>query len=391
MEYDFNNIIDRHNTNSIKWDFVEEFFEVTDILPMWVADMDFRLPKSIIDAVRKVAEHGIYGYTGIPTSYYDVLIKWVKSHHNLDLKKEWITFTPGGVTALHMLVKAFTRPGDQVVVQTPVYYPFFGAIKSGQCELLDNPLKFTGERYFMDLDDLKSKINSRTKMIILCNPHNPIGRVWRKDELKDIGELCLKNGILVVADEIHQDIVFKGFKHTPYASISGTFVDRSITIAGISKTFNLAGLQFSNIIIPNVSLRKRFMKIVEGCGVFLPNIFSIAATEAAYRFGDPWLEQLLAYLQENLVFLNKFIQENIPGLKIIQPEGTYLVWLDFTGCGIDPAKLKTFLFEKAKVALEAGVKFGPNGEGFARMNIACPRKILAEGLCRIERAVRRGV
>ncbi len=388
MKYDFDTIIDRHNTNSIKWDFVEEIFSVKDILPMWVADMDFRLPEPVIDAVKKVAMHGIFGYTGVPLSYYDAFIQWMKSHHNWDIKKEWVTFTPGGVTALHMLVKAFTQPGDQVVVQTPVYYPFFDAIKSGHCEILDNPLQFKDELYTMDLAELKSKVNSRTKMIILCNPHNPVGRVWQEAELKDIGELCIKNDILIVSDEIHQDIVFEGFKYIPFASISDAFADRSVTITGISKTFNLAGLQMSNIIIPNSSISRRFTKMVESCGIFLPNTFAIAATEAAYRHGASWLEQLLSYLQENLVFLNSYIAERIPGLKVIQPEGTYLVWLDFRGCGIDQTKLGRFLRKNAKVALEAGTKFGSSGEGFARMNIACPRATLTEGLRRIEKTIR---
>ena len=388
MKYDFDTIIDRHNTNSIKWDFVEEIYSVKDILPMWVADMDFRLPEPVIDAVKKVAMHGIFGYSGAPLSYYDAFMEWMKCHHNWDIKKEWVTFTPGGVTALFLLVKAFTRPGDQVIVQTPVYYPFFNAIKSGHCEILGNPLQFKDELYTMDLAELESKVNSSTKMIILCNPHNPVGRVWREAELRDIGELCIKNNILIVSDEIHQDVVFDGFKHIPFATISDEFADRSVTITGLSKTFNLAGLQMSNIVIPNSIVRRRFVKTVENSGIFLPNTFAIAATEAAYRHGASWLEQLLSYLQGNLAFLNTYVAEKIPGLKVIQPEGTYLVWLDFRGCGIDQTRLNRFLREKAKVALEAGTKFRAKEEGFERMNIACPRETLTEGLRRIEKAVR---
>lgn len=388
MKYDFNTVIDRYNTNSIKWDFAEEIFKVKDILPMWVADMDFRVPRPVIDAVKKVTAGGIFGYSGVPPSYYEALIEWMKSHHNWDIKKEWVTFTPGGVPALHMLIKAFTKPGDQVIVQTPVYYPFFDAIKSGNCEILDNPLLFENNRYTMDLADLKSKVNSHTKMIILCNPHNPIGRVWCEAELRELGELCINNNILIVSDEIHQDIVFDGFQHIPFATISDEFADRSVTITGISKTFNLAGLQMSNIIIPNSSIRRRFSKMVESCGLFLPNIFAIAATEAAYRSGAPWLKQLMKYLKENLTFLNSYVTERIPGLRVIQPEGTYLVWLDLRECGINPSRLGRFVREDAKVALDEGTKFGCKEEGFERMNIACPRTTLLEGLRRIEEAVR---
>jgi cystathionine beta-lyase len=388
MNYKFNTVIDRNNTNSIKWDFAEEIFKEKDILPMWVADMDFRVPPPGIDAVKKVAMHGIFGYSGVPPSYYEVLIEWMKNRHNWNIKKEWVTFASGGVPALHMAVKAFTKPGDQVIVQTPVYYPFFDAIKSGSCEILDNPLSFKNNRYTMNLVDLKSKVNSRTKMIILCNPHNPVGRVWRETELRELGELCIKNGILVVSDEIHQDIIFDGFQHVPFATISNEFANLSVTVTGISKTFNLAGLQMSNIIITNSSIRKRFRKVMESCGLFLPNIFAIAATEAAYRSGAPWLKQLMKYLQGNLAFLNNYITERIPGLRVIQPEGTYLVWLDFRDCGINPSKLGQFVRNDAKVALDDGLKFGSKEKGFERMNIACPRTTLQEGLHRIEEAVK---
>jgi cystathionine beta-lyase len=388
MKYDFDTVVDRHNTNSIKWDFAEEIFKVKNVLPMWVADMDFRVPQSVIDATKKVAMHGIFGYSGVPLSYYEAFINWMKNHHKWDIKKKWVTFAPGGVPALHMIIKAFTKPRDQVIVQTPVYYPFFDAIKSGNCEIMDNPLRFENNRYTMDITDLKNKITSRTRMIILCNPHNPIGRVWQEDELKELGELCVKNNILVASDEIHQDIIFNDFKHIPFASISDLFADKSVTITGISKTFNLAGLQMSNIIIPNSSIRKRFNKMLGSCGLFLPNIFAIAATEAAYRNGTPWLKQLMKYLKENLTLLNSYVTEKIPGLRVIQPEGTYLVWLDFRDCGIDPSRLGCFVREDAKVALDEGTKFGSKEEGFERMNIACPRSTLLEGLRRIEEAVR---
>lgn len=388
MKYDFDSVIDRYNTNSVKWDFAEEFFSLKEILPMWIADMDFKAPEPIITSVTQVAEHGIFGYTGVPQSYYDALISWMGRHHNWDIQEEWVVFSPGVIPALHMLVKAFTEPGDQVVVQTPVYYPFFDAIKSNGCEILYNPLRLEGRQYLMDLADLEQKINPRTKMIILCNPHNPISRVWKEHELRDLGELCIKNKILVVSDEIHADIVYRDFKHVPFATISEDFANNSVACTGASKTFNLPGLQTANIIIPNPKIRERFRSIVKSCGISSPNTFGIAATEAAYRYGNDWLVQLLEYLQTSIAFLTDFTGQRIPGLKVIEPQGTYLLWLDFRGCGISPTILGNFVRENAKVGLEAGTMFGCRENGLERINIACPRSILAEGLNRIEKALR---
>lgn len=387
MEYDFDSVVDRNNTNSIKWDFTEQSFGSKDILPMWIADMDFRSPQPVIDAIKRVAEHGIFGYTGVPESYFNACIRWMKKRHNWDIKKRWIVLSPGVIPALHVLVKAFTNPGDQVVVQTPVYYPFFTAIKSNGCEILENPLRLENGQYYMDIADLAGKINSRTKMVILCNPHNPVSRVWQENELKELGELCIKNKILVVSDEIHEDIVYSGFKHIPYYSISDRLADYSVICTGVSKTFNLPGLQMANIIIKNPKLRNRFTKALEVAGIFLPNLFGITATEAAYQYGEEWLDQMLVYLEGNVKFLTEYISTRIPGLMVAQPQGTYLLWLDFHGCKIDPSMLGRFVREEAKVGLEAGTIFGCKEDGFERMNIACPRTTLAEGLNRIEKAV----
>ncbi len=388
MSFDFDSVIDRHNTNSMKWDFTDSFFSMKGLLPMWVADMDFRAPGSVIDAVKKVAEHGIFGYSGIPDSYYDALIQWMEHRHRWKIKREWSVFTPGVVPALYMLVRAFTQPGDQVIVQTPVYYPFFSAVQNNNRELLDNPLQLKDGRYFMDLHDLENKLTPRTKMLILCNPHNPIGRVWSEQELYDLGELCLKNNILVVSDEIHEDIVYPGFTHIPFHSISREFADNCVVCTGASKTFNLPGLQVSNTIVSNRDIKERFQKEVQSCGIFSPNIFGIAATEAAYRHGEPWLTALLGYLKKNFAFLKEFAAQRIPGLKVTELQGTYLAWLDFRDCGIPPDKLGTFVREDAGVGLEAGIIFGCKAEGFERMNIACPRSILEEALLKIESAIR---
>lgn len=388
MEYNFDAVFDRHGTNSAKWDFADQFFKTKDVLPMWVADMDFRAPEPVIDAIRKIAEFGIFGYTRVPDSYYEALIGWMKRRHHWDIQREWVVLTPGVVPAIRILVKAFTNPGDQVIVQTPVYYPFFDAIKDNGCEILENPLKFDGEQYAMDLADLETKIGPRTKMILVCSPHNPVGRVWTEGELRRLGELCVKNSILVVSDEIHEDIVYDGFKHVPFTAVSKEFANRAIVCTAASKTFNLPGLKASNIIISEPELRNHFCTVARSCGMGSPNMFGIAATEAGYHYGELWLGQLLKYLRGNIEFLTDFVAKRIPGLTIAQPQGTYLLWLDFRNCGIEPGRLAKFIREDAKVGLEAGTLFGCREDGFERMNIACPRSILADGLRRIERAVK---
>jgi len=389
MKYDFDTVIDRRGTCSVKWDMAEQTFKVKDILPMWVADMDFCSPEPVIEALTKVAERGIFGYTGAPDSYYDAVMAWMKRRHGWSIEREWFVLAPGVVPALRLLVKTFTQPGDQVVVQTPVYYPFFDAIRDNGCEILDNPLRLAGNQYVMDLADLEKKIGPRTKMIILCSPHNPIGRVWTAQELKELGELCVKHDILIVSDEIHGDLIQRGFEHIPLPKVSPEFVQKFVVCTAASKTFNLPGLKTSNIIIADKGKRDRFCAVMRHCGMGAPNMFGLAATEAAYRHGEPWLEELLDYLQDNVRLIMQFAAERIPGLKVIQPQGTYLVWLDFRECGIDPARLAVFVREDAKVGLEAGKMFGCREDGFERMNIACPRSLLEEGLTRLEKAVQR--
>lgn len=388
MQYDFDSLIDRHNTNSLKWDYVERFYKRKDILPLWVADMDFRSPPAVIEALRKVAEFGIFGYSGTPPSFYDAVTGWMKRRHGWDIDRDWIALSPGVVPALHVLVRAFSKPGDQVIVQTPVYYPFFDAIKSGGREILDNPLRLDGDQYVMDLDDLERQLTPRTKMIILCNPHNPISRVWKREELEALGELCLQHNIIVVSDEIHSDIVYPGFKHVPFSLVAGGFADNVIICTAASKTFNLPGLQTSSIIVPNPGLRKRFSDTMRQVGMPSPGNFGITATEAAYRYGEEWLNQLLVYLEGNIAFVQQYAAENIPGLKILQPQGTYLLWLDFSGCGVPADKLSDFVRDTARVALEPGRLFGCKEPGRERMNIASPRSILREGLGRIAEAVK---
>lgn len=387
MKYDFDKVINRKGSGSVKWDRVDQLYKAEGVLPMWVADMDFKSPPAIIKALKKVADWGIFGYTIVTDSYYEAVIGWMKKRHQWEIQRDWIVLTTGVVPAIRLLVKAFTQPGDQVVVQTPVYYPFFDAIKDNGCEIVDNPLQLINEQYKMDFADLERKITPKTKMILLCSPHNPISRVWGKDELKQLGEICIRNNILVVSDEIHSDIVYRAFKQVPFPTVSNGFSDNSIVCTAASKTFNLPGLRASNIIIANPELRKRFTAVMRNCAMSGPNMFGIAATEAAYRFSEPWLEQLIDYLQGNIDLFQQFASERVPGLRVIQPQGTYLLWLDFRKCGVELSKLESVLSDKARIGLEVGRQFGCKEEGFKRMNIACPRATLIEAMARLEKAV----
>ncbi|MCK4286153.1 MAG: pyridoxal phosphate-dependent aminotransferase, partial [Candidatus Lokiarchaeota archaeon] len=311
-----------------------------------------------------------------------------------EIKKEWLAFTPGVIPAINMAIQSFSNPGDKIIVQNPVYYPFFGAIQNNGRRLLYNPLKRIGRRYQMDLDDLKRKIKDiRAKILILCSPHNPVGRVWTRDELINVGEICIENEILIISDEIHCDLILPGFTHTNFASINNNFAMNSITCTSLSKTFNLAGLQLSNIIIPNKKLRNSFINHIESVFIpeefgYLPNDLSLVAFTAAYQKCDEWLNSLLIYLKQNVDFLKSFIRNNITQIEVIEPEGTYLVWLDFRKLGIDPDKMKNFLRQKARVVLDDGSKFGRGGEGFQRINIACPRTTLQKALERIHNSIK---
>ena len=388
MKYDFDRIIERYNTGSAKWDCVEAVFSTRDVLPMWVADMDFPIAEPITAALRKRTEHDIYGYTQASPSVIEAVVDRMKNKYDWKVAPEWVVFTPGVVPALNAAVKAFTHPGDEVVLQGPVYHPFWSAITANGCCVANNGLKLTGGRYEIDFKDLASKSCSpRTKLMLLCHPHNPVGRVWSREELTRMGEIVLKNNAIMVSDEIHCELLFRGFRHIPFAAVSAEFEQNCLVCMAPSKTFNLAGLGASTIIIPNKKLRDRFCAAKTG---FMPgpNIFGLVALEAAYRHGNEWLEQLLEYLQDNLEFLIKYFEEKIPEIKVIRSEGTYLVWLDCRKLGMDAPSLKSFMIEKARVGLEDGTIFGTEGAGFQRMNIACPRTTLEEALKKIEQAVK---
>ena len=388
MKYNFDQIIDRHNTGSSKWDGLELNFGAKDLIPLWVADMDFKLPDVIINELRKRVDHGLFGYALKTDAYYNAVIEWMKKRHNWNIKKEWIYHSPGVIAALSFILHTITKPGDKVIIQPPVYYPFKEVVDDNGCQLVYNPLKWEDGKYKMDFADLLQRSRSGAKVLILSNPHNPVGRVWNKAELETLGRICIDNHVIVVSDEIHEDLLFPGYTHIPFASISEEFAQNSIICTAASKTFNVAGLKNSNIIIPNESLGKMFQATMKKFHVQGINIFGALATEISYKYGEAWLEELLAYLQQNLIFLTKFFEDNIKELTVIQPEGTYLIWVNCEKLEMTSEELQQFMRKEAKVAIDDGFAFGPGGEGFIRINIACPHSILAEGVQRLEQAVK---
>jgi len=387
MKYDFDRMFGHREMNSLKWDFNELKFGDRDVLSMWVADMDFAGPKEVTEALLRRAAYGVYGYSQGMDSYYQAIIDWMQKRHAWKIERDWITFSPGIVPALIWAIKAFAQPGDKVLLQSPVYHPFFTAIENNGCELVNNQLRFENGQYVMDFQDLEEKLAGGVKLFLLCSPHNPVGRVWTRVELERVAQLCLKYQVLVIADEIHFDLVYRGYEHTVFSTLSEELAQNSIVCTAPSKTFNMAGLQMSNLIIPNPKLRRSFVQVMEKNGINSPNAFGIVALEAAYRYGEEWLDQVIEYLEGNLSFLEEFLNTRIPEIKLVRPQGTYLVWLDFRELGLEPIALRELLHKQAKVALNEGQFFGPGGEDFQRLNIACPRTVLAEGLQRIEQAL----
>lgn len=387
MRYDFDEEIDRHGTNSRKWEGMQEMFDRNDLFPMWIADMDFKVPNQIVEAIKKRADHGIFGYTFRPESFYESVIEWIKSRHKIDVKREWMVDGSGVVSTLTVAILSYTNPGDEIIVQPPVYYPFFRIAQNNGRIIVNNPLKLVDGKYFMDFEDLENKITKRTKMLILCNPHNPVGRVWKSEELKKLGEICIRHNVLIASDEIHSDFVYKPNVHIPIFSTE--FKDITLTFMSPNKTFNLAGIPSSVVIIPEKKFRDQFSVTLENLELETSNIFSMIATEAAYTYGASWLDELLEYLKGNFDFVRSFLNERIPQVKLIEPEGTYLGWLDFRAFGLSDKELYSLITEKAKVALDRGTLFGMGGSGFQRMNIAMPRTLLLKGLERLECAMRR--
>ena len=379
MKYNFDEIIDRINTNCIKYDGREQVFNKTDVIPLWVADTDFRTPDFIVEAVKKRAGHEIYGYPVIPNSFYSSIMGWVQRRHGWQIEKDWINYSPNVVIGLASLVLSMTKPGDKIIVQPPVYFPFFHVVKGNDRGMIENPLKNINGRYYFDFDDLKSKIDKDTKMLLLCNPHNPGGMVWSREELTELGQICIENNIVVVSDEIHSDLIYKDYKHVPFATISEAFATNSITAMSASKTFNIAGLSSSFLIIKNNKLARQYQKFMQATHISSGNFFGHVATEAAYQNGDDWLLQLLEYLEGNLQLIKAHLSLHLPKVKLMQPEGTYLAWIDLSELSIKPRDAFDKLVN-AGVGLSFGHLFGQGGENFVRLNMGCPRAVLAEAM-----------
>ncbi|MBN1158396.1 MAG: PatB family C-S lyase [Bacteroidales bacterium] len=388
MDYNFDEIVDRENTCSVKYDLRKNIFNTPDVIPMWVADMDFRTPDFIMDALRRRLDHEILGYSYMPESCSEAITGWLFRQHGWETHPSWIGFSPGIVSALNLLVLAFTEPGDKIIVQPPVYFPFFSAIRNHGRVQVSNPLLYENNAYSMDFDDLELKIDSRTKMLLLCSPHNPTGNVWPLDVLEKLAEICLRNNIIIVSDEIHADLVYQPFRHIPTASISDEVAANTITCLSPSKTFNLAGLSTSYLVIRNPVLRRRYLEVLDHIHVGAGNIFGFVATEAAYTSGDKWLNQLLRYLKENIMLIDEFIQKHMPRIQVIRPQATYLVWLDCKDLGLNHNDLNELLIQNAGLGLSDGLLFGEEGRGFQRINAGCSRILLYEAMLKLGKAAK---
>lgn len=388
MRYDFDKRVNRRGTNSYKWDSAVN----SDVLPMWVADMDFETAPVIIESLQKRVAHGIFGYTHVPESYYQAVTSWFMRRHAWQIEKEWMIYTSGVVPAISAVIKALTRPGDKVLVQTPVYNCFFSSIRNNGCGMVSSPLVYTGDTYVVDFDDLTQKAaDPKVKVMLLCNPHNPACRVWTREELTRIGEICLRYGVTVVSDEIHCELVMPGHQYTPFASISDEFLYHSVTCLSPSKAFNIAGLQIANIVCADTEVRVRIDRAINDNEVCDVNPFGVLATEAAYNESEEWLSQLIDYIWGNYQFMQNYCYEHLPSFPITHLEGTYLVWMDCRKLNMKSSELERRLIENAHLWLNAGNMYGDDGEGFMRWNIACPRATLIEGLSRFARFVEPGM
>ena len=377
MKYNFDEIVPRRNSNSYKWDLAKN----DDVLPFWVADMDFRTAPPVIEALEKRVRHGIFGYTKVPQAYYDAITSWFERRHGFAFQQAWTLYTTGVVPALSAIIKALTSPGDKVILQTPVYNCFFSSIRNNGCEMAVNQLIYKDNTYFIDFEDLEKKASDpKAKLFLLCSPHNPAGRVWQRDELTHIGEICMKNDVIVVSDEIHCDLVFQDYKHIPYASLGNDFLQQSVTCTAPSKTFNIAGLQAANIHAADKSMRAKIDKALNINEVCELNPFGVDALIAAYNEGEEWLEALKAYLYDNYLFLKDYFAQHFPLFPVINLEATYLVWVDCAALQQSSTVIAEKLLEKANVQVNPGTMYGAGGDHFIRINIACPREILAKGL-----------
>ena len=382
---DFDRIIDRKNTRCLKYDFAVKRGMPEDVLPLWVADMDFETSSYIEDALTERVKEGIVGYSDVQTPYFEIIRDWMIRHHDWEPQEKWLIKTPGVVFALAMAVKAYTDPGDKVLLQQPVYYPFSEVITDNGREVVSNDLVLTEDgTYKIDFADFEQKIIANgIKLFLLCSPHNPVGRVWTKEELEKIGDICVKHGVTVVSDEIHNDFIWEG-THTVFAGIKKELADISVTCTSPSKTFNLASMLISNIFIPNQILRRKFRKEMDRAGISQLSVLGLVATEAAYAHGDEWYAAMKNYVRDNIAFARAYVEENLPGVRMIDTQGTYLIWLDFRQTGLTVEQLDHKIIYEAGLWLDSGKIFGKTGEGFERINVACPRAVLQEALDRIQ-------
>ncbi len=381
MMFDFDRATERYNTDSLKYDFALKRNMPEDVLPLWVADMDFPAPPCVLDALTEKSRHGIFGYSDTREDYFEILAHWFQKRFSFTIQPEWLVKTPGVVYAIATAIRAFTKPGDSVLIQPPVYYPFSDTILRNRRTLVENPLVMKDGHYEIDFDGFEQAIADHdVKLFLLCSPHNPVGRVWKKAELKRLGEICLKHGVNVVADEIHQDFVYPGFIHHVFAGLNPEFERIAVTLTAPTKTFNLAGLQISNILIQDKNVRHLFKEELAASGYSQPGVMGITACKAAYGQGEPWLNELLSYLQGNLRYLDAFVKDKLPGVRLITPEGTYLCWLEMRGLPHTAEEVNRLIVHKAKLWLDDGRMFGTGGEGFQRINIACPKIILEQAM-----------
>lgn len=386
MRYNFDEKVDRKCTEAIKWSYPPEIPQ--DAIPLWIADMDFRCPKEITTAIIERAEHGVLGYPCKHDEYFAAVINWMNTRHDWMIERDWIVSSPGVVPAMNFAIRAFLNPGDQVLIQRPVYTPFTTSIEQNGRYVSNNPLKLVGDRYEIDFEDFEKKASDpRVKMFFLCNPHNPVGRVWTREELTRMGQICLKHNVIVFSDEIHQDLVYKGFKHIPFASLSDELSNICITATAPSKTFNIAGLQTSNIIIENERLRGEYVRESARSAAVEPNLFGVVATTAAYTQCDDWLVQVKDYIEANKDYVIRFIEERLPMLKVIRSEATFMLWIDCRGLGLDDEELREFMLHKARLWLNCGHTYGAEGSGFERINIGCTRELLEQALHNLESAI----
>jgi cysteine-S-conjugate beta-lyase len=385
--YNFDEIYDRKGTNSLKHDMLKIIFGTDDVLPMWVADMDFKTPSFIMDAIKERTNHEILGYTIKGKSFYESIVNWMENRHQWKIKSDWISNSPGVVPALALIVQAFTRPGDKIIVQSPVYFPFFSTVLDNGRQLINNELIYKNGTYTIDFDNFEKQIDSRTRMIIFCSPHNPVGRVWKREELEKLAQICTKNNILMVSDEIHSDIILKGHKHIPFASISEAAAQNSISTFAPSKTFNLAGLSTSFLIIPNIKLKTIYDNFLFDLHLKSGNIFGDIALEASYTHGHQWVDEMIAYLEANIEMVREFTKKHSNRIELVEPESTYLLWLDFRELKISDIALKEFIIKRAKLGMNPGTQFGNGGQGFMRMNVACPKSVVKQALSQLEIAL----